>query len=108
MSNKYKRGDRVPTDVIADGLDELVSVIKDSSRPGRFQNEFDMRFPPELDRDADLVMSEAASRLRSLEKAIKERVISDCIIGDFIRKQESLGPEVEKVLRDNLWDLYGS
>ena len=62
MSNKYKYGDRVPNNVLADRLDELAdAVTKANLRP------FVMRIPAEMDYCPDLVMSEAANRLRDFE-----------------------------------------
>lgn len=65
MSSKYKHGDHVPTDVLVKRLRELVKVITD--RHFGWQSEFTMRIPAELDRDADLVISEAATRLEALD-----------------------------------------
>ncbi|MEJ1354293.1 MAG: hypothetical protein RPU39_06345 [Candidatus Sedimenticola sp. (ex Thyasira tokunagai)] len=70
MSNKYKHGDRVPTDVLIARLDELAEAVAKGTRA--VNREFDMRIPAELDRDADLVISQAAERLREYKgKAIK-------------------------------------
>ncbi len=66
MSNKYKHGDIVPNNVLADRLDALADAVtkgKDS-----IDREFTMRIPAELDHDADLVMSQAAQRLREGEE----------------------------------------
>ena len=63
MSNKYKHGDRVPNDVLADRLDELATAVtKGDARP------FVMRVPAELDYCPDLVMRQAAKRLREFEQ----------------------------------------
>ncbi len=64
MSTKYKKADEVPTETICARLDELANAVT----KGRIatEGEFSMRVPAELDRDADLVLSEAAKRLRSL------------------------------------------
>ncbi len=70
MSNKYKHGDRVPTDVLTARLDELADAVTKGTR--NMHREFDMRIPAELDRDADLVISQSAERLREYKaKAIK-------------------------------------
>ncbi len=66
MSNKYKHGDRVPNSVLANRLDQLSDAVtkgKDS-----INREFTMRVPAELDHDADLVLSQAAERLREFEQ----------------------------------------
>ena len=64
MSNKYKHGDYVPTEVIVSRLRELVDVI--TKRHVDMKYEFSMSIPAQLDRDADLVISEAANRLEKL------------------------------------------
>ena len=61
MSRIYKHGEEVPNEVLAKRLDELSNVCTESPFNS---NQFSMRIPAELDRDADLVLSEAASRLR--------------------------------------------
>lgn len=59
MSTKYGDDDHIPDSVLADRLDELARavIVQDFG-------EFTMRIPAELDRDADLVLCEAAKRLR--------------------------------------------
>ncbi len=68
MSNKYKHGDRVPSDVICARLD----VLSDAVTKGRagIEREFYMSIPAQLDHDADLVLSEAAKRIRELEMLV--------------------------------------
>lgn len=61
MSTKYKHGDHVPNDVLAGRLKELSSALW-SDKDVR-DREFTKRIPAELDRDADLVMNQAAERL---------------------------------------------
>ena len=61
MSTRYKSEDRVPTEVLAKRLIELsTAVVKGDEEMLR---EFNMRIPAELDRDADLVLSQSARRL---------------------------------------------
>lgn len=67
MSNKYKHGDRVPNEVLANRLDELVKDITEG-----VTRQFVMRIPAEMDFCPDLVMSESANRLRELEKVNDE------------------------------------
>jgi len=64
MSRKYDIGDRIPNEVLASRLDELSDAL--TKRGEDWQREFTMRIPAELDRDADLVMAEAAKRLREM------------------------------------------
>lgn len=61
MSTQYKSSRDVPTEVLAARLNELADVV--AQKRGRIDAEFTMRIPAECDRDADLVMSEAARRL---------------------------------------------
>lgn len=63
MSNKYKHGDRVPSNVLAQRLDELAEAVTKGNL-----HQFVMRVPAELDRDADLVLSQAAGRLLELSE----------------------------------------
>lgn len=66
VSRKYKTGKEVPTDVLCDRLVELANAVtKDTTN-----REFTMRVPAEHDRDADLVLAEAARRLRNKEGMI--------------------------------------
>lgn len=61
MSTQYQSGKDVPTEVLAARLNELADVV--ARKRDRIGDEFTMRIPAECDRDADLVMSEAARRL---------------------------------------------
>lgn len=65
MSTKYREGREIPTDVLVDRLDELSKAV--TQGPEVVRREFTMRSPAELDRDADLVLDEAARRLREQE-----------------------------------------
>lgn len=58
MSTHYKAPQDVPTDVLIVRLSELSAAVAD----GRL-HEFTMRIPAEVDRDADIVLREAARRL---------------------------------------------
>jgi len=62
MSNKYKEAKDVPTQVLIERLEELSTAVTEGER--QVGREFDMRIPVELDRDADVVLLEAAKRLR--------------------------------------------
>jgi hypothetical protein len=64
MSTRYKRSEDVPNEILAARLDDLAKVITTTDK--RMDSEFCMRIPAELDRDADLVMAEAARRLRAI------------------------------------------
>lgn len=65
MSTKYKIIAEVPTAALAKRLDELSDVV---GQPGEERDrELTQRIPAELDRDADLVLCEAAQRLVKLE-----------------------------------------
>lgn len=64
MSTKYKNSRDVPLNVIIARLSELSDAV--AGGRGSQEREFTMRIPAECDRDADLVIDEAASRLAKL------------------------------------------
>ncbi len=66
MSTKYKEKDEVPSNILCARLEELAAAVTKGEAGMRW--EFDMRIPAEHDRDADLVLSSAARRIRQLEK----------------------------------------
>jgi len=70
MSTRYKSPLDVPAQVLADRLDELADVI--CKKRDRIDAEFAMRVPAECDRDADLVLAEAARRLREQDNGSTE------------------------------------
>lgn len=61
MSRYYKTSEEVPTDVLIARLKELSIAVADG-----LKDEFTMRIPAECDRDADIVLMEAAKRLQKL------------------------------------------
>ncbi|KAE8546117.1 hypothetical protein [Marinobacter nauticus] len=74
MSTKYRSSKDVPLDVIVSRLKELSDAVTGGSKS--VAREFDMRVPAECDRDADLVIDEAASRLAKLQaenEVLKEK-----------------------------------
>jgi len=60
MSTNYKHPREVPSKVLAERLKELSRLVSDGQIK---HNEFTMRIPAEVDRDADIVLMEAARRL---------------------------------------------
>ena len=64
MSTKYKRTKEVPTEILVARLKELADAITKGREA--VDREFTMRVPAECDRDADLVLAEAARRLEKL------------------------------------------
>ena len=64
MSTKYKKCRDVPTDILCHRLEFLSHAVTQ----GRVESEFTMRVPVENDRDADIVLAEAARRLREFSK----------------------------------------
>ena len=64
MSTKYQNSKDVPMEVLIARLDELADAVA-GGRESQ-SREFTMRIPAECDRDADLVIAEAARRLKSL------------------------------------------
>ncbi|MDH5573660.1 MAG: hypothetical protein OEY89_17985 [Gammaproteobacteria bacterium] len=69
MSNKYKAGDNIPSEVLCKRLDELSNAVTKGQYGMR---EFDMRIPAELDRDADIVLMLASKRIKELEARLYE------------------------------------
>ena len=72
MSRTYENGSEVPMEVLISRLHEIASVISKGDH-----HELTMRIPAEVDRDADLVVSEAGMRLKRLgeENAkLRERI----------------------------------
>ena len=61
MSRKYHDPADVPNDVLCERLKELAEASKNQISRER---EYTMRIPAEVDRDADIVLTEAARRLR--------------------------------------------
>jgi hypothetical protein len=74
MSTKYKHGDAIPIDVIARRLEELSNAVvaRMNCDNAKFEREFTCRIPAELDRDADVVLSEASLRLSKQQERIAE------------------------------------
>jgi len=70
MSTKYQKSSEVPTEVLLARVDELINAITGDRTDGSFRNEFTMRIPAEVDRDADLVLQEVADRLDKSEKVL--------------------------------------
>ena len=66
MSDKYKHGDRVPTEGLAERLDVLAVIV--TRGKAAIDREFVMRVPAELDHCPDLILSQAARRLREYIK----------------------------------------
>ena len=70
MSTTYKTGDYIPSKVLCQRLMELATAVT-KGQP-TILREFTMRVPAERDRDADLVLVEAATRIIELETRITE------------------------------------
>lgn len=69
MSTKYQTTSEVPTSVLVNRLQQLGDAI-----PKQNRDEFSMRVPAECDRDADLVIPEAAKRLDQLQTTNQQLV----------------------------------
>lgn len=65
MTTDYKRSNLVPTETLVSRLNELATAVTEG--PDSVRRNFTMRVPAEVDRDADLVISEAARRIAALE-----------------------------------------
>lgn len=89
MSTLYQSSKDVPTEVLSARLDQLSDVV--SSNRERIDAEFAMRIPAEVDRDADLVMSEAAVRLEALQ-AECERLRKDAATERAIQRAAGVLP----------------
>ena len=63
MSTIYKNSQDVPTSVLIERLKELAEAVAKGNR-----DELIMRIPAEVDRDADIVIAEAARRLNFFTK----------------------------------------
>jgi RNA polymerase subunit RPABC4/transcription elongation factor Spt4 len=72
MSTKYRDSKDIPTDILCKRINEIVSAITASDHGKSLLRECTMRIPAELDRDADLVLSEAARRLREKARDLSE------------------------------------
>lgn len=64
MSRNYRRAEDVPNEVLIARLEALSDAITNGD--AGISREFDMRIPAEVDHDADIVLAEAARRLRKL------------------------------------------
>ena len=69
MATKYRKANEVPTERLCERLDELSDAVT-QGREAVLQN-FGMRVPAEVDYDADLVLAEAARRIREQQKALR-------------------------------------
>jgi len=60
MSARYRDPKDVPTSALIERLRQLADAVANNN-----MDEFVMRIPAEVDRDADIVLSEAAKRLEA-------------------------------------------
>ncbi len=96
MSTQYEKSEDVPTEVLCNRVKELVKLITKGEVK---HNEFTMRVPAELDRDADVVLSELVRRLNEAEdvnfrKGV--RTFFDALIGRTANNYHGI-PELQKV-----------
>lgn len=59
---------KTPSEVLCKRLNELAAAV--AAGPVTVAREFTMRIPAQPDRDADIVLSEAAKRIRELETRV--------------------------------------
>lgn len=85
MSTKYKYGDRVPNTTLAKRLFELSDAIGDKESMIR---EFTRRIPAELDRDADLVLWQAAERIYQLHDENERLNAALATVDEVLRKHK--------------------
>jgi hypothetical protein len=69
MSTNYQSSEEVPTAILIARLQKLSDAITEGK--DSVEREFTMRIPAECDRDADLVLAEAARRLEALKEPLK-------------------------------------
>jgi len=92
MSNQYKHyGDVVPSEILCARLRELSDAVTEG--PESVAREFTMRIPAELDRDADLVLSQAAIRIAELESALASREGEAVACSQYRRDEPCPNPE---------------
>ena len=81
MSAKYQDPRHVPLEKLTERLGELADAI---TRGGEsMDRELTMRIPAECDRDADLVIGEAASRLTSLQSEVERLIDAGLKLSEF-------------------------
>ena len=100
MSTKYQNSADVPLDVIIARLKELSDAVAGGRESqGR---EFTMRIPAECDRDADLVIGEAARRLEQAQTRVAEleKCVDDGSDAWLLRKQAAASK-----MKPNAFDL---
>jgi hypothetical protein len=71
MSRVYDSPEKVPNSVLADRLEVLSDAIVERMKgdDGKaMDREYTCRIPAEVDRDPDIVLQEAAERIRRLDK----------------------------------------
>lgn len=68
MTTNYQSTKDVPLEIICKRLVQLADAVSNTKDKDAMSREFTMRIPAECDRDADLVLCEAATRLRDLNK----------------------------------------
>lgn len=85
MSTIYKRPEDVPNEVLANRLNELATAVT-NKRGTDFESHFTMRIPAECDRDADIVLSEAARRIQAIATGMPDgyRAVPNDLI-EFLR-----------------------
>lgn len=102
MTTQYKTANEVPTATIAARLEELSDCLLKRDKDA-MDREFTIRIPAELDRDPDLVLSIAATRLLEYE-AMLEALMKECwaVLGAFnhdqpYRVKQWLKPTAERI-----------
>lgn len=100
MSTKYRIADQIPSPVICNRLEELSDAV--TKGPDAVRRAFDMRVPAECDRDADLVLSAAAKRIRDLENCNRCQLEDDPTCENYLYGIDPGSPEGDKTV---IWDL---
>ena len=102
MSRNYNTSKAVPTDVLAERLAELATAV--TKGRDSVAREFCMRIPAEVDRDADLVMSEASARLQLSTLRTDEQDVIDKLVAAWNAyvKLDVMHPDEQIEFRHNL------
>lgn len=106
MTTKYQNSRDVPLDTIIARLRELADAVTGGSKSQ--EREFTMRIPAECDRDADLVIDEAARRLADIQsenEAMKAAEVYLLNNNERLREKNAAFRKANKDLRRDNNDL---
>lgn len=96
MSTQYKKSEDIPTEVLCNRVKELIKLVTNGEVK---HNEFTMRVPVELDRDADVVLAELVRRLNEVEEVNFRkgiRTFFDALLSRAVNNYHGI-PEMQRV-----------